>query len=147
MISRRRFVQLIGAVVATVSVKPSLASSLPRLTGDGIHNDAPALNALLARLPIEIGPLVKIDGAGWKGGRLTLPGGNFLLTGPIDLSGYDGITVTGQINHDGTRGTRLILMPRVCAFRLASTSGVTISDMHIDHQDHDEPFAFASVKG
>lgn len=90
-VSRRRFVQLIGAAVAAIKVPiPAVADSLPRLVGDGIHNDAPAINAMLSRQPIEIGPLIDVTGAGWNGNIFRFPSGKFRMGEPLRIVGGGG---------------------------------------------------------
>lgn len=96
-LSRRRFVQLIAGTVTSINIPlPSVATILPRLVGDGIHNDAPAINALLDGLPIEVGSLIDTTGAGWAGNVFTLPRGHFLLDAPIIIRGVDGFRLNGN---------------------------------------------------
>jgi hypothetical protein len=72
--TRRRFIQIVGAALALVKAPvPAIATPLPRLMGDGIHNDAPAINAMLRGEMVEIGPLVDLAGAGWQGDTFTMP--------------------------------------------------------------------------
>jgi len=102
-INRRRFIQLIGAAVVAVKMPalasgPSLASSPPllRLVGDGIHNDAPALNALYRGETVEIGPQVDFRGAGWVDNTLTLPSGRFFMQSPLYVQMADDVTINGN---------------------------------------------------
>jgi hypothetical protein len=85
--TRRRFIQLVGAALALVKAPvPAIAAPLPRLMGDGIHNDAPAINAMLRGEMVEIGPLVDLAGAGWHGDTFYLPSGAvFRLEDAIDF--------------------------------------------------------------
>ena len=77
MINRRRFMQLVGAAFVPV---PAIAAAEQEfhLVGDGIHNDGPALNALLAGKPVSVGPLVDFTDAGWFGDTFKMPKGRFL---------------------------------------------------------------------
>lgn len=126
--TRRCFVQMIGAVVALIKAPiPAIADSLPRLVGDGIHNDAPALNALLNRLPIEIGPLVNVNGAGWKGDTLFLPCGNFAV--------HESVIIGCEQSdmHLNASGCTLIVSGEVdYAIRVTGAERVQVSYLHID---------------
>ena len=134
-ITRRRFAQYIGAALALLHLpKPVIASGLPRLVGDGFHNDAPALQALLARKPIEIGPLVDVTGAGWSETHLTLPMGKFALHEPIRLYGVENIILSGQVRDNRYR-TMFFARPegRICndssIFAVEGCKNLTIENM------------------
>lgn len=102
ILTRRRFVQLIGATLAAVNAPPAvIAKPPPLLLGDGINNDAPALSALIARQPVEIGPLVDVTGAGWDGNTLKLPRGEFRADTPIVIEGHE----FSRFDFEGSRVT------------------------------------------
>jgi hypothetical protein len=134
-LTRRRFVQMIGAAVAIIKAPlPAIADSLPRLVGDGLHNDAPALNALLNRLPIEVGPLVDVQGAGWVGTVLRLPHGNFAVREPIRIGGTH-----SDMELDGA-GSRIIVGGKsACAIRVEDAERVSLRNLHISAAPEAQP--------
>jgi hypothetical protein len=88
---RRTFFQLLaGAMLAPAVVKLG-GPVLPYLAGDGINNDAPALNALLRGEAVEFAPSLQFEGVGWvTPTRLVLPKGEFMLMEPVRMIGQDG---------------------------------------------------------
>lgn len=87
-ISRRSFLRGIIAVSATAVITPKLQSlklldTCPILYSDGIHDDAPALNALLRREEVRIeNDLVKVANGEW----CSISGGNFLINDTITIA-------------------------------------------------------------
>jgi len=133
-LTRRRFVQLIGTAVATIHLpKPVIAKGLPRLMGDGIHNDGPALTALFSRQPIEISPLVTMGNAGWEGDTLTLPQGRFRIEDPIHLADLDSVNFAGQ--KDGDRFlTHLVGTQDAIFFNIERVDRVEIQSICFSHE-------------
>jgi hypothetical protein len=54
-LSRRSFLRGTLALAGTVALQPAFTLlSVPKIWADGIHDDAPGLNALFARQPVEV---------------------------------------------------------------------------------------------
>jgi len=82
-ISRRDLFKTAGAAAAVAAV-PALpfmgnASALPTLYGDMIHDDAPALNALIRGKPVR-----NLSSAIVRMPERVVHGGRFLLKAPLD---------------------------------------------------------------
>jgi hypothetical protein len=96
---RRSFFKLIaGAMLAPVAAKASALVGAPLLIGDGVHNDGPAINALLRGEVVEFGPLINAKGVGWVSARkLVMPKGKFMSHETIVVTGVEDT----ELNFDG----------------------------------------------
>lgn len=76
--NRRFFLKGAIALTAVTIVLPKLI--VHRIVGDGLHDDAPGLNALLRGEPVSI----EMEGIRLSPeGGCVIRGGNFLLSGPL----------------------------------------------------------------
>lgn len=78
-INRRKFLQLVGASFVAVAVLPSEIKSIPKLWGDGNHNDTAGFQALLDGKPFEW------MGNGRKPHAEFMPQGTFVLDKAIKI--------------------------------------------------------------
>jgi hypothetical protein len=89
---------LAGAMIAPVLPKIAMAlPSVPMIWGDGIHDDAPGLNALIRGEVVEfVRPEMGI-GSGWvKPGIIQMPHGVFKVDAPVRFSGIKDAMIYGQ---------------------------------------------------
>lgn len=68
----------------------------PTLWGDGVHDDAPALNALFRgeKINDRTGGMVRVHGH-----MVSLSNGHFMLSEPLDLSHCRDATITNNFFH------------------------------------------------
>lgn len=106
--NRRSFFRLVaGAALAPVAAQAaSILPDVPILWGDGVHDDAPALNALIRGEVIEFAQPEMAHGVGWFGDYLNLPDGVFYLEDTIRFDQGAGKVVrannwTVYSGHDG----------------------------------------------
>lgn len=89
-ISRRLFLGgAIAVVAAAVVSRP--ADAVPRIVGDGVHDDAAGLNALFNGMPVQIDNecVQAMDGV------IALSAGHFLIGSPITVTRRRDIIVSG----------------------------------------------------
>jgi len=104
-LSRRLF---LGGAIAVAGASIIPAQAMPRIVGDGVHDDADGINALIAGRPVSI------ENTGLalnSGGRIWFnEGGRFLLGKPINLTRDNTLIVGGTfIAGPGFRGPLLVL--------------------------------------
>lgn len=84
-LSRRSFLGGVMALTASTAlpIRGAFALALPTIWGDGVHDDAPGLNALLQGLPfhVENDDVVAADGV--------IRGGSFIIGEPIRITVSD----------------------------------------------------------
>lgn len=89
LLSRRSFLSGVLTVSACAAVPNLKALAMaPKIIGDGDHDDAPGINALIAGDPVTIVD----DCISRKGGRLDFSGGTFLMREPLNITS-PGVTI------------------------------------------------------
>lgn len=105
-LSRRSFLRGVitcAAAVAVAKIAP-LLPSLPKIVGDGIHDDSPGLNALFAGEPFEaVADCVKVSNAN----HITLSNGIFRLCQPLVIKRDFTIIMNSDFYFDGVEGPML----------------------------------------
>jgi hypothetical protein len=102
---RRSFLRgMVGLVGATVLVRPSGFLGLPTLWGDGITDDAPALNALLRGEPVHI---VADTARVARQRQVFLNGGKFAIGSPIVVSNHALLYLERDITFNILSGQRV----------------------------------------
>lgn len=94
-LNRRSFLGGVLALTGAAIVKPSLGlvHARPAIWADMIHDDAPGLNALFARQPVDImSDKVLID----RSHGLVLKGGSFLLRSTVNIENGKNIMLYGN---------------------------------------------------
>lgn len=90
-VTRRGFLQLLGgAVVAAAAPIPSASSAaIPKylIVGDGVHDDAAGLNALMRGEIVEFVDMRMGLDCGWNGNLFQMPTGVFRISEPIKIGG------------------------------------------------------------
>ena len=87
MTTRRNFFKLMaGAALAPVAAKAAaILADVPILYGDGVHDDAPALNALIRGEVVEFMQPDMAVGVGWVGDYLRMPSGAFRVRSTVQF--------------------------------------------------------------
>lgn len=108
-LSRRLFLggalALTGAAIASAA---QAAPSVPRLRGDGIHDDTFALQTLFNGQPVIV---ESSEVRASRGGRITLNGGRFLVSDTLTLAMPASIDDVEFIALDIPHGKPLIHVP------------------------------------
>jgi hypothetical protein len=100
MANRRDFIKGATATLAVAAVLPASAfaqSEVPIIYGDGIHDDAPGLQALIDGKPYRVAPTV--TGAIYRdaSGDAHVRGGRYRIDNPIHLRTDKAVHVSGAI--------------------------------------------------
>lgn len=83
--NRRQFLCWSAAASALAFVDPvKIIAPVPQIWGDGVHDDAPGINALLRGEPCEI---MNRKACRVEGGKVLLNAGTFMLAGPLIFDG------------------------------------------------------------
>ncbi len=90
-VSRRLFLGgALALVGASVVSGEALASPIPRIVGDGVHDDAPGLRALISRQPVRIEDAVYAIN---DDGSIDIGNGHFRLGSPLVFEHVEGLCV------------------------------------------------------
>ena len=114
--TRRGFFRLAAGAVALASV-PGLVKAkgnVPTIWADGIHNDAPGLNALIRGDVVEFMKPELASKIGWRGNVLDFGGQWFRCEEPV-IFGEDGKELQ-YLNVESTADVGLVLRGRDIAF-------------------------------
>jgi hypothetical protein len=84
---RRSFLGLVAGAVL-VPVGGDAASLAPVLWGDGVHEDGPAIAALIRGDAVRFANADMANGTGWVGDTLWLPAGTFRIWEPMDFPAH-----------------------------------------------------------
>jgi hypothetical protein len=95
-LSRRSF---LGGILSVSAVAVAPLAHVPRIVGDGIHDDTAGLQAAFDGAPFEADGFVM-----QRAGRLVISGGMFRTTGPLNLVGKSGVVIRDAMfayEHNG----------------------------------------------
>jgi hypothetical protein len=114
--TRRGFFRLAAgaAAVAALPVSFKAAADVPMIWADGIHNDAPGLNALIRGDAVQFFRPELADKIGWRGNVLDFGGQWFRCEEPV-IFGEEGKEVR-YLNVESTADVGLVLRGRDIAF-------------------------------
>ena len=134
-LSRRNFFKLVaGAMAVPVAAKLALAlPNIPVIWGDGIHNDAPGLNALIRGEVVEFQNAKLAAHVGWHGDSLVFGSGTFKINEPIVFEGLE--------NKAFSYGTFMASsdFSGEAMFKMRDCSGVYCSNIGLDGSLAPEP--------
>jgi hypothetical protein len=117
--TRREFLGGAIALTGALAVPGVALASIPKLYGDGVHDDAPALNALLAGEPVDADGAIAIR----EGGSVHLKNGATYAIGST-------LVVGSNRNLYGNGATLLCLPGHTGSSIQITGSNVKICDIH-----------------
>ena len=124
-VSRRLF--LGGALAlagAAVLAETEALASVPRIVGDGVHDDTAGLQALLNGAPVRIeNDVVSVPAEG----VILLQAGTYLITNPL-LIGRDNVHLSG--------GRLIAGRDMHCMLEVRNAANCTLTGMYLDAAGH-----------